>query len=237
MNRPEGYAATCGPNKIWQWFQSNSNIVLRTKARKHFLQRNRLDCGASYRGGSAETVHRESHPPPSERTAPALGGVAFPRKGDAVKWRVTAVHLRIVGPRISFWHYLMHSIVPYASIRVRRDVGTMAKGRLRRKVLCLRFRIDVAIGEGATSHQRRSPMWQRGLGAALIIPRPCCGTRAGACGPHGRQLRGFRALQFARATIAHGWSWRSASLIRYAIHTGRLPTPRLPGPILLAHTR
>ena len=85
-------------------------------------------------------------------------------------------------------------------------------------------------------HQRRFQMWQRALGAALIIPRPCRGTRAGAYGPHGRQPQGFRALQFARATIAHGWPWRSASVIRDAIHTGRLPTPRLPGPILLAHT-
>ncbi len=43
-------------------------------------------------------------------------------------------------------------------------------------------------------HQRRFPMWQRAQGAALIIPRPCRGTRADAYGPHGRQPQGFRAL-------------------------------------------
>jgi hypothetical protein len=100
------------------------------------------------------------------------------REDDAVKWRVTAVNLRIVGPRISFWHYLMQSIVPYASIRARGDVGTMAEGRLRRKVLCLRFRIDIAIGKGADVLWTGLPLYECSTlarvigGRARIDPTP-----------------------------------------------------------------
>src|SRR5262245_24962162 len=34
---PAGYAATYGLNKVGQWFESDSNIVLGAKAREHFL--------------------------------------------------------------------------------------------------------------------------------------------------------------------------------------------------------
>jgi hypothetical protein len=85
--------------------------------------------------------------------------------------RVTAVNLRIVGPRISFWHYLMQSVIPYAPIRVRRDVGTMAEGRLRRTVLCLRFRIDIAVGKGADVLWTGLPLYECSTLARVIDGR------------------------------------------------------------------
>jgi hypothetical protein len=91
--------ATSGSNKVGQWFQSNSNIVWGIKAREHFLQRNCLGRGASYRGGSSEKVHPRIPTPPLRKDHPGSGGrCVFPRGrfgcartelgGDPLRWLV-----------------------------------------------------------------------------------------------------------------------------------------------------
>ncbi len=120
------------------------------------------------------------------------------RKNDAIKRGVATEDLRIVGPRIHFGHYLMHSVVPDASIRVIGNIRAMTERRLRREILYTCFGIDKAVRKSADVRRTSLIFYECSTLARVIGGRAWIDPTAG---PEGTICIGatFRAIRLRRA--------------------------------------